>query len=165
MFEVSFFQLLRHFVSYPIRQKVFLTPYYNWQDKFVVRIYTSASSMLEMLIVPDTKCFSSKAKVLTTSRLPKTNWSFTFNVPLTQLDIFRDRFYQNHRIQFYLHYSAGATRWKIICGQHFQPYPRTFGVFPPVKKQSKSPCGCVTKKVCCTSLWVCTDSCYGQPQY
>ena len=33
------------------------------------------------------------------------------------------------------------------------------------KKQCKAPCGCVTKKVCCTSLCACRGSCYGQPKY
>ena len=66
--------------------------------------------MLAMLIVPDTKCFSSKAKVLTTFHQHKTPWSFIFNVPLSQLDIFCDRLYRS--VQFYLHQSTGATRWR-----------------------------------------------------
>ena len=33
------------------------------------------------------------------------------------------------------------------------------------KKHCKPPCGCVSKKVCCTSLCKCRGSCYGSPQF
>ena len=121
--------------------------------------------MLAMLIVPDTKCFSSKAKVLTTFRQPKILKASHSTCRFHSLTYFVTGFTEVSNFTF--------SNQPGLRDEEDQLYPLC-STLPTLSKnylsicsckKSKAPCGCLTKNVYCISLCVFRGSWYGQPQY